>query len=199
MYMHERFTIWRLLWTTIHSVYSTILHDPCSSLFLLSSASKSKPASSAPDIPSKEKDKVPLAPKHQDDAPSTPTKTEKEKKEKPSKKKEKSKGAPVLPPVEAKPPPGPLVALGRRDKPLKRPRSVERDLVSLSYTLFHVSSVNRGPCLPIGCHVILCMCVLCVCVLLHASRLDHGLLYGGESCIYTHSAIMCSRYYMYMY
>lgn len=85
-------------------------------------ASKSKPASSAPDIPSKEKDKVPLAPKHQDDAPSTPTKTEKEKKEKPSKKKEKSKGAPVLPPVEAKPPPGPLVALGRRDKPLKRPR-----------------------------------------------------------------------------
>jgi protein phosphatase 1 regulatory subunit 10 len=87
--------------------------------------SKSKPASgSTPEAADrdKEKDKAPSAAKPQDSAPSTPTKTDKKEKA-PSKKKEKSsKGAPNLPPVESKPPPGPLVALGRRDKPLKRPR-----------------------------------------------------------------------------
>ena len=98
----------------------------CTVHVILSSASKSKPVEEPAD---KEKEsRAAPADQFQDSAPTTPTKTEKEKKEKTSKKKEKSsKGAPNLPPVEAKPPPGPLVALGRRDKPLKRPRSVERE------------------------------------------------------------------------
>ncbi|CAI8047830.1 hypothetical protein GBAR_LOCUS26458 [Geodia barretti] len=93
-------------------------------------ATKSRPAGSASDTPEKEKEEKTAASstaatKSQDSAPSTPTKNDKDKKDKPSKKKDKSsKGAVNLPPVESKPPPGPLVALGRRDKPLKRPRSV---------------------------------------------------------------------------
>jgi hypothetical protein len=91
-------------------------------------ATKSRPAGSASDTPEKEKEEKTAASstaatKSQDSAPSTPTKNDKDKKDKPSKKKDKSsKGAVNLPPVESKPPPGPLVALGRRDKPLKRPR-----------------------------------------------------------------------------
>ena len=105
------------------------------------SASKSKPTGSTSDTPEKdkEKEKAASAAKSQENAPSTPTKTDKEKKEKLPKKKDKSsKGASNLPPVESKPPPGPLVALGRRDKPVKRPRSVERETfasLSLSHLL----------------------------------------------------------------
>ena len=143
-----------------------------------SSASKSRPASSTADAPDDEKDKerehkVSPATKHPDKPPMTPTKTEKEKKEKTSKKKDKSKGAAALPPVEAKPPPGPLVALGRRDKPLKRPRSVEKGL--------HPSLLHTYPLLLqlhayLAVHQVLyhvCMCNLSVRILLllYTSRL----------------------------
>lgn len=146
-----------------------LIHNGCVCILLSSSASKSKPASSTPDVPGdRENDKTPQATKHQDATPTTPTKTEKEKKEKTSKKKEKSKGAPVLPPVEAKPPPGPLVALGRRDKPQKRPRSVERwDTFSLSLSLTVVQGL-------LALHQVLCH-VYTLNILLYTSRLDHGI------------------------
>ena len=100
----------------------------------LSTASKSKqpPTATGSEATDQDKDKeaAPSPAKGHEDTPTTPTKPEKEKKEKPKKKEGKSKGAAMLPPVEAKPPPGPLVALGRREKPVKRPRSVERGCVS---------------------------------------------------------------------
>ena len=163
-----------MVWCECVHVLSTPVH--------LSPASKSKPANSAAETAEndndkdKEKDNVPLAVKPQDDAP---TKSEKDKKEKSSKKKEKSKGAPVLPPVEAKPPPGPLVALGRRDKPLKRPRSVETgSLLSLSHDLssslwllhIHLSLLCASSCV----YCILSVCV-CVCVCVHCIK-------GGSQC-----------------
>ena len=127
----------------------------------VSSASKSKPLGSTLDSAGAAEDKdkektVPSAAKTQDNTPTTPTKTDREKKDKPSKKKEKSsKGASAnLPPVESKPPPGPLVALGRRDKPLKRPRSVEKGPQSLScpHTLYSL------------CGVCVCVCVFQQCI-----------------------------------
>lgn len=101
----------------------------------LSTANKSKQPMTGNEPTDKDKDKeaAPSPAKGQEDMPTTPTKPEKEKKEK---SKKKSKGAVSLPPVEAKPPPGPLVALGRREKPVKRPRSVERGYIfSLSLLL----------------------------------------------------------------
>ena len=128
------------------------------------SASKSKPVGSSSDIPEKEKEKATTAAKSQDtNAPSTPTKIDKEKKEKPLKKKDKSsKGASNLPPVESKPPPGPLVALGRRDKPLKRPRSG-----NFSATHTHTCPV--------------CVC-LCVCV--------HGFHLSTTFCVNSGSTVV---------
>ena len=116
-------------------------------------ATKSHPAGSTSDTPEKEKEKdktaasSTAATKSQDSAPSTPTKIDKDKdkKDKPSKKKDKSsKGAANLPPVESKPPPGPLVALGRRDKPMKRPRSV----FETGTTRTHVSHCLPPPVCP---------------------------------------------------
>ena len=152
----------------------------------VSSASKSKPLGSTLDSAGAAEDKdkektVPSAAKTQDNTPTTPTKTDREKKDKPSKKKEKSlKGASAnLPPVESKPPPGPLVALGRRDKPLKRPRSVEKGPQSLScpHTLYSLCGVCVCVCFSSASSVVYhhqtSELSVFVCVFHCSSRLDH--------------------------
>ena len=161
--------------------WGVFIYSSACSVCLPLPASKSRPGSTS-DTPEKEKDNRTAvssssvsvaAGKSQDSAPTTQNKSDKEKKEKPSKKKDKSsKGAANLPPVESKPPPGPLVALGRRgDKPLKRPRSVES---GVTHTHFPPSPslvpVSQSTVLSRGSELSLSLCLLvCLYYCVHRS------------------------------
>ena len=181
-------------------------------------ATKSRPAGSASDTPEKEKEEKTAASstaatKSQDSAPSTPTKNDKDKKDKPSKKKDKSsKGAVNLPPVESKPPPGPLVALGRRDKPLKRPRSVFETGTTRTHVSYCLPPLPPPPRvrLPVYSAVYkppshtrfrtlislsLSLCV-CVSVLLCSSRFSQSVIHSHQliQCCSTYVGVYCSTH-----